>query len=166
MPYRALAFAALSLVAAAPSAPGRAEPLAIIVSSAWEDAHAIDLRDLRALYLGRRSSLFGERVHRIDLPPGSAARVGFSETVLGRTEADLERYWIEQALAGGALPPRQLQAPRDVVAAVRARPGTIGYLPVSELSGHPRDGVRVIAIAVDGVARHAGDPEYPARTSE
>lgn len=165
MRWYALALAALSLVAATPPAAGRAEPLAIIVSSAWEGADVIELRDLRALYLGRRSSLFGERVRRIDLPPGSAARAGFSETVLGRPEAELERYWIEQALSGGALPPRQVLGAQEMVAAVRARPGTIGYVPARELA-YAGDGVRAVAILVDGVVTKTGDPGYPAQTHE
>jgi hypothetical protein len=166
MQWRALALAALWLIAAARPAPAPAEPLVIIVSAAWEDMRAIELSDLRAVYLGRRSSLSGLRVRRIDLPPGSAARAGFCESVLGREEAELERYWIEQALSGGALPPRQVLGASDVVSAVRGRPGTIGYVEVSELARLPRDGIRPIAILVNGEARTTGDPEYPAHTRD
>jgi hypothetical protein len=157
----ALALATLGLLAPA----ARSEPLAIIVSSEWRGAHAIELSDLRSVYLGRRSRLFGERVRRIDLPPGSPARAGFCASVLGRDEADLERYWIEQALSGGALPPRQLPGSRDVIATVRARRGVIGYVRASDLAD-ASDGVRAIAIVVDGNATKTGDPDYPAQTRE
>lgn len=156
--------AALTLVAAIPPGDLAAEPLVIIVSSAWNEAQAIELGDLRSIYLGRRSRLFGERVRRVDLPPGSPARAGFSRSVLRRPEAELDRYWIEQALAGGPLPPRQLASPDEVIAAVRSHVGTIGYLRASDLDG--ARGVRAIPVIVHGVAKSAADPGYPVQTRE
>jgi hypothetical protein len=41
----------------------------------------------------------------------------------------------------------------------------IGYVPVRDLGG-ASDGVRAIAIIVDGRTLQAGDPGYPARTRE
>lgn len=157
--------AAFALLVAIPPGPLRGEPLVIVVSSAWEEAKAIELRDLRAVYLGRRTRLFGARVRRIDLPAGSAARAGFSVSVLLRPEAALERYWIEQALAGGPLPPRQVNTPEEVMAAVRGRIGTIGYLPESALQGR-HEGVRALPVIVGGVARVASDPGYPVREQD
>ncbi|MGH0032472.1 MAG: hypothetical protein ACQGVC_21990 [Myxococcota bacterium] len=154
----------LAWLAALPALAAGAEPLAIVVSSRWQGADAIELRDLREVYLGRRTRLFGASVRRIDLAPGSAARAGFSRSVLGRSEQDLERYWIEQALSGGALPPREVATPPDAVAAAEARVGTIAYLPASSLARLDADGVRILPILVDGVATRPGAPGYPART--
>jgi hypothetical protein len=153
-----------TLVLALGAPESRSEPLAVIVSSRWERAKAIDLRDLREVYLGSRTFLFGERVHRIDLPPGSAARAGFSRSVLQRSEDQLERYWIEQALSGGALPPRQVSTPDDVIVAVRERVGTLGYVPASALEGRDLAGVRTIPLIVQGERLFAGDPGYPVRS--
>lgn len=164
MRLRSLGVAALTAVAAALPAALAAEPLVIVVSSDWERAVAIELADLRAVYLGRRTQLFGVRVRRIDLPPGSHSRAGFSQSVLGRPEEELERYWVEQALTGGALPPRQVAAPEDVIAEVKSRIGVIGYLPASDLAGQSKAGIRAVPILVEGVAKRAADVGYPAHT--
>lgn len=162
--FRRAVLAAMVLAAQLEASVSRAEPLAVIASARWDEAAAIELRDLRAIYLGSRTRLFGERVRRIDLPPGSASRGGFSRSVLGRREEDLERYWIEQALSGGALPPRQVASPDEVIAAVRERVGTLGYVPLSALDGRAADGVRVLPVVVEGVPLPPDAPGYPAQS--
>lgn len=157
--------AAAALVVWAWSEAAAAEPLVILASSEWKEVESISLRDLRSVYLGRRTRLGGARIRRIDLPPGSAARAGFSESVLARPEPELERYWIEQALSGGAIPPRQVTTPREVVRAVR-RVGTLGYVPQGSLADLDLEGVRMLPIVVDGRTLAAGDPGYPARSRD
>jgi hypothetical protein len=160
---RCAGLAALALALGLPW-PVAAEPLAVIVSGGWEEVSAIELRDLRAIYLGDRTRLHGRRVRRIDLPSGSAAREGFSRSVLGRPESELERYWIEQALSGGALPPRQLATPEEVIATVAGRVGTLGYVPVSALELPEAEGVRSLRVIVDGVGLPPSHADYPARS--
>jgi hypothetical protein len=165
MGLRLLGIALLAVLTSVASVPTRAEPLAIVVSSDW-DTPAVDLSQLRAVYLGRRTELFGRRVKRIDLPSGSPSRAGFSRSVLGRREAALERYWIEQALAGGPLPPRQVSSVDDAIAAVQGHVGVIAYVPVSELALRHPEGIRAIPVIVDGVPRRPEDAAYPLHTRD
>jgi hypothetical protein len=162
---RSTALAVLAVVTGA-ATPTACEPLVVVVSDDWERASAIELRDLRAVYLGSRTRLFGRRVYRVDLPSGGASREGFSRSVLGRPEAELERYWIEQALSGGALPPRQLATPEEVIATVAGRVGTHGYVPVSALELPEAEGVRSLRVIVDGVGLPPSHADYPARSRD
>jgi hypothetical protein len=141
----------------------RWEPIVLIVAAAWSGADAIDLPSLRRIYLDRQTNVGGERVRALHRTSGSPIRAGFSRSALGHSEAHLERYWIEQALLGGGLPPREVASADSLLRHVRAQPGTIGYLARSELAGLDLAGVRVLGLQTeDGVLR-AGDPEYPLR---
>lgn len=157
---RKLALCILLAAVAAGSVPQR-EPIAVIVADDWNDWREIELVSLRALYLGRRTRWEGRRVRCFGLPPGHPARAAFSDTVLGRSEEELDRFWIEQALLGGALPPREVATPAEMLRAVRATHGAIGYLPLGSLRAADAAGLRVIAITSDGVARLPEAPGYP-----
>lgn len=139
----------------------RPGPVAVIVAADWDGLEAIDLAELRALYLGRRTRWEGRRVHPFGLPPGHPARAAFSRDVLGRSEEALDRFWIEQALLGGALPPREAATPAEMVRAVRTTPGAIGYLPLAGLAASGSDGVRVLGIRASDALHRPGDAGYP-----
>jgi hypothetical protein len=160
--------AALVLLAAlcALAAPARAEDppsLAVIVSSRWDGLDAVTLALLRELWMGRRSELDGERIECFDFPAGHELRRVFGSAVLGRSERALEEYWIRQALTGGRVPPRELDGTAEIVRAVAARPGAIGYVDADALRALPDPGVRVVPVSVDGRPLLPGSPGYPIR---
>ena len=70
---------------------------------------------LRQLFLGRRTSLQGARIHCFEPAPGTPLRRAFARIVLERSERDLERYWLEQALSGGPPPPREIASDAELV---------------------------------------------------
>ncbi len=142
----------------------RAEPIAIITSASGQGTGAGEIRrvTLRRVYLGRITRLGGTRLDPLHLGSGTEARSAFSAAVLGRSEQELEEYWIEQALRGGRIPPRELASPAQVIEYVARRPGAIGYVPLSSL-GSVR-GVRVLRIRSGGRSLAPGDPGYPLRT--
>jgi hypothetical protein len=155
---------ATSLVLAAALA-GRAEPplepIVLIVSAEWPGPDAIDLPTLRRVYLDRQGQVGGARARALHMPSGSPIRESFSHTVLRRSGARLERYWIEQALLGEGLPPRELASADAVLRRVRAAPDTIGYVAGGDLERLRPEGVRILAIASDGRALLPGDEAYP-----
>jgi hypothetical protein len=153
--------AALALAAPVGSAEAIREEIALIAAASWEGFDQIDLPTLRRVYLGSQTRLAGRRPIALHLPSGSAAREGFSHTALGRSAEDLERHWMEQALLGGALPPREVASAEAMISAVRARRGAIGYVPVRELTDAEPRRVRVLAIVRDARAARPGDPGYP-----
>jgi hypothetical protein len=156
---RALALLmALGLVAA-DAEPPRA--IAIVVSDRWQELDAIDLATLRSAYLGRRTRLAGMRVRCLHLALGHPIRTALLRALFGRTDTELESYWIEEALSGGALPPAEVASPKQMLALVAAEPGTIGYVDAAELSPPLAPGVRVLAIRVAGASLRPGDAGYP-----
>lgn len=118
---------------------------------------------LRQLFLGRRSSLAGDRVHCFAPAPGTPLRRAFARTVLERSDRELERYWLEQALAGGPLPPREIASDSELVARVAERRGALAYLGWESFSRLPQDGVKVIRLRLGDRLLGPGDPAYPLR---
>jgi ABC-type phosphate transport system substrate-binding protein len=150
-----LGFAWLWLATALPAA---AEPLAIIThaSSRGEEISSLALR--RA-YLGKLTRLDGARLEPLHLGSGTQARRAFSLSVLGRSEEELQGYWIEQALRGGRLPPRELSSVEQLIEQVARRPGAIGYVPLSAVPGDA--GVRVLRLRTGTRSLEPDDAAYP-----
>ncbi len=145
------------------AAPASAEsrPIAVVVSRAWNGIDAISLPLLRQLYLGRRSRLGGERVECFDLAPGDPVREGFSRSVFHQSERELQNYWVEQALTGGHLPPREATSVEEMLRRVAERPGAIGYVDLARLQALAPPGVRVLSIEMERRPRPPTAPDYP-----
>ena len=135
-----------------------------MVSSRWPQMYGISLSTLRRLYLGKLTRVGEVTVVCVDFPSGTAEREAFSRAVLGKSERQMHDYWIEQALTGGKLPPREESSAGDVIAAVRENVGTIGYIrwPAGGRAGIPSD-VRVLKIEDATGAHLPGDPGYAIR---
>lgn len=103
------------------------------------------------------------RVHCFEPPPGTPLRRGFARLALASSERDLERYWLEQALSGGPLPPRETASEAELVRRVAARRGALGYLAWETLKRLPREGVKVIPLRHEGRRLGPDDPAYPLR---
>lgn len=154
----------LSLLAAAGRAPASDGHLVLIVSREWRGPDAVAIPMLRKLYLGRRSRLQGHRIQCFDLPPGHPVRQGFVRSVLQMSDAELEEYWIEQALTGGALPPREVGSVEEMVAAVARGRWALGYLDPDAFRKLGPSRVRVLGVMVEGRPLRPGDDGYPIRS--
>lgn len=118
---------------------------------------------LRQLFLGRRTSVEGQRIHCFEPAPGTALRRAFARIVLERGERDLERYWLEQALSGGPPPPREIAGDADLVQKVAQRRGALGYLAWQAFARLPRDGVKVVRLRDGDRLLGPEDAGYPLR---
>jgi ABC-type phosphate transport system substrate-binding protein len=142
--------------------PAAAEqPIAIIANERWERASELSLSTLRRIYLGKITRLYGKRVERFHLPSGSEVREGFSRSVFGKSDAELEDYWLEQALTGGHPPPREFSSAREIVEEVARRPNAIGYVDYRELMALGPASVRIVRIAGRDPSWHPEEPGYP-----
>ena len=136
-------------------------PIAIVVSASWPTPDEIGLVTLRRVYLGRITTWAGQRVERFELAPGSAARTAFGRVVVEKSEREMEQYWLEQALTGGAIPPREVEGIGEMTLAISSRSGAIGYLPLVALTGDVRRKLRVLALSTERGIYFPGEPGYP-----
>lgn len=153
---------ALGLALLAARAAVADEPIAIIVNADWKDVTAIEMADLQKLYLGKRISVLGKRVECLHLASGSSVREGFLRSVLERSNASLELYWLQQALTGGRIPPREFSSAQEILERVRTRPYQIAYLPLAEVAAQPA-GVRILNVLQQGESWHPRQAGYPIR---
>ena len=137
--------------------------IVVFASKEWPELRSISLAELRQVYLGRRRSLAGRRVECIDLAFGDPVRTALGRALLRMSEKEIHDYWIEQALTGGALPPREVAGPHAALEAVAARPGRLGYLDEATWSSESREGLRPVPVRIGNAILHAGDENYPLR---
>jgi ABC-type phosphate transport system substrate-binding protein len=156
--------AAAALAFALAPAPARASDAIVVIANAeLAELEEATLPLLRQLFLGRRTRVAGSRVHLVEPAPGTALRRAFARLVLERSERELERYWLEQALSGGPPPPREIASDAELVRRVAARRGALGYLAWAAFARLPHDGVRVVRVRDGERLLGPEDAGYPLR---
>lgn len=140
-----------------------AEPIVVIANAELDGLDEATVPMLRQLFLGRRSSVAGRHVHCFEPAPGTPLRRAFARLVLERSERELERYWLEQALSGGPPPPREIASEAELVQKVAGRRGALAYLGWEAFSRLPRDGVKVIRVREGDRLLGPEHPAYPLR---
>lgn len=151
----------LALPVSASSEDSGANAIVVFASQEWTALHSISIAELRQVYLGRRRSLAGESVEAYDLPVSHPARRVLERRLLRMSEKEVRDYWIEQALTGGDLPPREGRTPEVVAEAVGARPGRLGYMDEATWARTPSEDLRMIPIRLGTSALVVGDGKYP-----
>jgi hypothetical protein len=142
--------AALSMPGAAQAQP---QVIAIVVDRD-NPRSDIGVEELRGLFLGKRGEWpDGTRAVPIDMEPGASPRRAFCSTVLRMSEAEYERYWVDQRVRGAGAGPRSVSSPGLVVRLVARVRGAVGYVPLSRVDG------TVKVLTVGGV--RPGQPGYP-----
>jgi hypothetical protein len=142
------------------------DAIVVIANAQLAEIEELSLPLLRQLYLGRRTRVEGRRVHWFELPPGSHAHRAFAHLALERSERELERYWLEQALSGGPLPPREVESAEELMRRVATRQGALSYLEWETFRSLPRTGVKVVPLRVGERRLLPDDAAYPLRSRE
>jgi ABC-type phosphate transport system substrate-binding protein len=136
--------AALSLLTAAVcTTPGHAEPqgIAVIVNS-QNPSPNLSKEELRPLFLTKTTRWkSGERVRAVNLPKSDKTRHEFDRVVLGMSQEEADRYWVDRRIRGGEPPPARVASPAAVLLHVISNSTGIGYVP----AGTDTSGARVIA---------------------
>ena len=158
--------AALLAWLAAAQAARADDAIVVIANHELAELEELSLPLLRQLYLGRRTRVDGRRIHWFELPPGSASHRSFTRLALELSERELERDWLEQALSGGPLPPREIPTAGELVRRVATRQGALAYLEWKVLRSLPKAGVKVIPLRVGERRLLPDDPGYPLRVRE
>ena len=140
---------------------GADEPIVVFTSSEWEGDTTLDIASLRKIYLGKRTRIFGTQVRALHMPLNSPEREGFRKSVLEKSQISLEKYWLEQALSGGYLPPREFSSLEEIIAAVVEKKGSIGYASHQDLLPLKESRIRILRIRTPDGEFLPGDPGYP-----
>jgi hypothetical protein len=158
-----LAAAAVLALALRPEPVRASDAIVVIANAELAELEEATLPLLRQLFLGRRTTIAGSRIHCFEPAPGTALRRAFARVVLERSERELERYWLEQALSGGPPPPREIASEAELVRRVALRRGAVGYLAWEAFARLPHDGVRVVRVRDGDRLLGPDDPAYPLR---
>ncbi|MFD2230176.1 phosphate ABC transporter substrate-binding protein [Alkalimarinus sediminis] len=114
--------------------------VAVIVHPSIADSAS--KKDISRIFLGKSKSLpGGQKVTPVSLAEGNSARDEFNDKVLSKSNSQLKSYWSKLVFTGKGQPPKELGSDADVVAAVSAEPGVIGYVSSASVT----DGVKVLA---------------------
>ncbi len=142
----------LLAVAAAPgvAAADGARPIAVVVHPE-SSVKELSAGELRSIFLGQKKQWSsGEPIVPLYLVPTSEVAAAFSQKALGKSLEDLEKYWIDERIRGGAKKPRTVPTPATARKLVGSLPNAIAYIPLADVDGSVR------VIAVDGVAPSSG----------
>lgn len=118
--FLALAIAMLPVLVPASSA--QAQGYVVIVNSA-DATSSISKADLSNIFLKK-----GGKLTPVDQGKGASVRESFSKDVHGRPVAAVQSYWQQQIFSGKNVPPAEKGSDAEVIAFVKANPGSIGYV--------------------------------------
>jgi ABC-type phosphate transport system substrate-binding protein len=88
-------------------------------------------KDIKKVFMGKKSELFGTAVIAVDQKDGSVARKAFYEKVVGQAEEEVKAYRTEMVFTGKGVPPKEVANDAAVKAFVSTTPGGIGYVDAS-----------------------------------
>ena len=117
------------------------ESVAIIVHESIA-VSSFNKNDLVEIYTLRRSSWSdGSRIIITDYKGESQLRDEFYSYIDIQVSA-IKRLWLKEQFTGRSLPPKVVKSVDEMSKLVTENPGTIGYVPVSDIP----EGVRVLLI--------------------
>src|SRR6186713_385809 len=93
----------------------------VVIVSAKSTATTMTADDIASIYLGKSTSMK-------PVDNATPVRAQFYTAVAGKDEAQVKAIWSKLVFTGKATPPKALASSADVVKAVAADPGAIGYV--------------------------------------
>jgi hypothetical protein len=149
MGLAASAMLALSATGAAPlaAAETRTQVLAIVVAHD-SGVRDVSFYDLKRAFMGESTAVDGTRLVPLNSPPQSRERVAFDRVVLGMSQEEVARYWIDRKIRGQPGSPRAIAPVELLVKVVSKLDGTLTYVDPA----HVVSGVKVVS--VDGKLPH------------
>ena len=95
--------------------------------------------DVKALFLGFKSTLPDGTPAEVLIPKGDGDVEKFIREVLGISKSEFKSHWLSKTLTGEALPPKEL-TPEEILNFVRTKKGAIGIIP----KDMAKEGVKII----------------------
>jgi hypothetical protein len=125
----------------------------VVVVAKTSPINDLSLAQLRRMYLGEPVDSGGQRLIPLNRGRSVKERIAFDKLVLGMSEGEVSRYWIDRRIRGQSGAPKAID-PVDVHQRVVVKlAGAVGYVRSTEV----RDDVKVVRI--NGKAPN--DRDYP-----
>ena len=117
----------------------------VVIVNEGNPASSLSQNDVRAYFMKSESQWRnGEKVRPIDQAGSSAERETFISTVLGISDAEFERYWIEKQYVSAEQPPAKAPNAAAVITLVKSFTGGIGFVSQSAWAAADQSGVKAV----------------------
>lgn len=141
--FKGIFFAAVVAGLLAPRAEVSAQ-VVVIVNEA-NPSSSLSQGDVRAYFMKSEPQWEnGEKVRPIDQTGSSAERAAFVSSVIGISDAEFERYWIEKQYASAEQPPVRAPNEAAVITLVKSFEGGIGFVSQAAWEAADQTGVKVV----------------------
>lgn len=117
-------------------------PSVVIIANPTVQAREISADDLRAVFLGTKTSLPDGDYLKPVLEKGGPVHAAFLKRYLGKTDFALQTYYRSLIFSGKGSMPTTLSSDAEVVAYVQRNRGAIGYVDPSAVD----NGVKTIRV--------------------
>lgn len=132
---------ALAAVLFGASAPARGELVVIVNPQSGVDQ--LTRTQVINIFLGNhREFPNGSRAQPFDLPTGNSGKNAFYRNLVNKDMNQMTAYWSRLVFAGNTSPPMQATNVQEVIEAVAANRGAIGY--IERQSVHESERVRIV----------------------
>lgn len=102
---------------------------------------SLTVSQLKDIYMGNVQMLEGTRIMPLDQKDSDPIKKEFLKNVLGMSLDEYKGYWIKKVFREGGVPPTTVKnAPGEVIAGVKEKKGSIGYVYKEE----GKDGVKIL----------------------
>jgi len=100
----------------------------VVVANAGVPGGVVSRDDLKAIFLGEKTSWGNGAPVRIVVLEEGPAHKAFVQDVLGKTPAQFDSFWKKLVFSGKAGAPKSFADPAALAAYVAKEPGAIGYV--------------------------------------
>ncbi|MCC2616403.1 phosphate ABC transporter substrate-binding protein [Aestuariibacter halophilus] len=91
---------------------------------------------VQRLFLGKEKKFSdGSAATPINLTNGHPLRESFDTEVIGRSSNQVAAYWSKLVFTGKGVPPKEMDSPAAVIAAVAADASAVGYVDAADVTG-------------------------------
>lgn len=100
-----------------------------------DNSATLSAKDVQRIFLGKEKKFSsGDEAVPVNLPAENAARMGFDDSILGRSTAQVAAYWAKLVFTGQGIPPKEVESEREVIELIKTNKNVIGYIDDSAVT--------------------------------
>ena len=135
----------LAVVAGLIASQAEVSAQVVVIVNDANPSSSLSQGDVRAYFMKNEPQWEnGEKVRPIDQTGSSGARAAFVSSVIGVSDAEFERYWIEKQYQSAEQPPARAPNAEAVITLVKSFEGGIGFVSQAVWEAADQTGVKVV----------------------